>query len=329
MTSSTTSAACISGQTEAATRSNRSPNWTACLGKPKVVITFHKEPGAPYSRGTRAANSRDHQQSMSVPLARHSQRRPTRCRQREHRNGPGRKNQEFAGNGPRITGMPGTTLAAGHSKQVRKLTVAELEFRPSDLDGVGGLVTAGPQRSAIAPAADVTAPADEPVSTRISHAFTTRIATIGARSAATGALTAAAGDLTRASARRYADQEAINTARWRRGRIGTPAGRPADTQHNGPTPLPARARHRTAHRKGDRPTVPWRRRAILAVCRRSAAGQPRRRPLPHHRRPALGSATLWIPVRKVLTTSGMASRSPGTRGNPWSCFSDIQLRSFS
>jgi hypothetical protein len=64
--------------------------------------------------------------------------------------------------------------------------VADLEFRPSELDDAGGFVAAVPQRSAISPAADVTAPADEPVSSRIAHAFATRIATTGARSSAAG-----------------------------------------------------------------------------------------------------------------------------------------------
>jgi hypothetical protein len=88
--------------------------------------------------------------------------------------------------------------------------MASANISPHDLDDVGRRIAFGAQRVR-APATDLTAPANDPVSVRAAHAVQQRIAQIGAHTLSVNADTHAAGDLTQHSAKAYASREAANT----------------------------------------------------------------------------------------------------------------------
>jgi uncharacterized protein YukE len=88
--------------------------------------------------------------------------------------------------------------------------VANLQVSPDELHDVGTAIVAAPQRSSVAPAAEVDAPAADPVSVLTTHGFSMRIAAIGSHSVTAGALTSAAGGLVQAGAATYAHSETVN-----------------------------------------------------------------------------------------------------------------------
>ena len=88
----------------------------------------------------------------------------------------------------------------------------DLLVEPDGLRSAGDLIAAAPERSATAPSGAVTAPANDPVSSVVSHGISACIGALGTHSALVGAVTGAAARLLGGSADAYADREQVNRA---------------------------------------------------------------------------------------------------------------------